>query len=215
MSVRKGELLAELDSEELRASLAEARAQVAADEAEVRLAEANLKRRQDLAEQRVLSAHDLDEARRDLDTSRARLETARATVVRHEAQLAKTRIVAPLSGVVIARHVDAGETVESGARIVTVADLSRLRVEAEADEADAAALAEGAPATVTADGYPGRSWRGTVEEIADAVTLRKLKPQDPARPTDTRILTVKVAFAEPTLLKLGTTVELRIQPARP
>ena len=53
-----------------------------------------------------------------------------------------------------------------------------------------------------------------MEEIADSVTLRKLKPQDPSRPTDTRILSVKIAFAEKTPLKLGTTVELRIQPAR-
>jgi hypothetical protein len=53
-----------------------------------------------------------------------------------------------------------------------------------------------------------------VEEIPDAVTLRRLKPQDPSRPTDTRILAVKVAFAEPTPLRLGTTVELSIQPAR-
>jgi RND family efflux transporter MFP subunit len=211
-AVRKGELVAELDSEEIRAALAEARALVMEDEAELRLAEANLRRRQDLADQRVISAHDLDQARRDLDTARARLETARAAVTRHEAQLAKTRIVAPISGTLIARHVDAGETVEAGARIVTLADLSRLRVEAEADEADAAALAAGTPATITADGYPGRSWRGRVEEIADSVTLRKLKPQDPSRPTDTRILSVKVAFAEPTPLKLGTTVELRIQP---
>jgi hypothetical protein len=44
------------------------------------------------------------------------------------------------------------------------------------------------------------------------VTPRRLKPQDPARPTDTRVLAVKVAFTEPTPLKLGATVELRIQP---
>jgi RND family efflux transporter MFP subunit len=205
--------VAELDSEEIRAALAEARARLVEGEAELRLAEATLERRRELAEQRVISAHDLDQARRDLDTALARIETARATVARHEAQLAKARIVAPISGTVIARHVDAGETLEAGARVVTLGDLSRLRVEAEADEADAAALELGAPATITADGYPGRSWRGSVEEIADAVTPRRLKPQDPSRPTDTRILALKIAFAEPSPLKLGTTVELRIRPA--
>ena len=46
-----------------------------------------------------------------------------------------------------------------------------------------------------------------MEEIPRSVTLRRLKPQDPGRPTDTRILAVKVAFAEPTPLKLGATVE--------
>ena len=45
------------------------------------------------------------------------------------------------------------------------------------------------------------------------MTLRKLKPQDPSRPTDTRILAVKVAFDEPAPLRLGTTVELKIRAA--
>ena len=46
------------------------------------------------------------------------------------------------------------------------------------------------------------------------MTLRALKPQDPGRPTDTRILAVKVALSEPTPLRLGTTVELKITPRR-
>ena len=95
----------------------------------------------------------------------------------------------------------------------TLADLSRLRVEGEAHEADAGAIALGAPVRISAEGYPGQSWPGRVEEIPDSVTLRRLKPQDPSRPTDTRILAVKVAFVEPNPLKLGTTVELRIHPA--
>jgi hypothetical protein len=96
--------------------------------------------------------------------------------------------------------------------VVTLADLDRLRIEGEADEADAAALVLGAPVAITADAFPGRSWKGRIEEIADSVTLRKLKPQDPARPTDTRILALKVAFEEPSPLKLGTTVELKVTP---
>ncbi len=213
-TVRKGEVLAELESDELRAALDEARARVAEAEAEVRLTEANLKRRHGLAAQQILSSHDLDQATRDLEIARARLETARATVARDEAQLRKTRILAPIAGTIVGRHVDAGETVDVGTRIVTVADLGRLRIEGEADEADAAGVAAGAAVTITADGYPGKTWRGTVEEVADSMTLRKLKPQDPGRPTDTRILAVKVAFVEQTPLRLGTTVELRIQAGR-
>jgi RND family efflux transporter MFP subunit len=214
-TVRKGELLAEIESDELRAALDEARARVQEAEAEVRLTELNLARRRQLVAEQILAAHDLDQATRDLEIARARQDTARATVARYEAQLRKSRIVAPLSGTVTAREVDAGEMVATGDVVVSLADLRRLRVDAEADEADAAALALGAPATITADGFPGRTWRGHVEEVADAVTLRKLKPQDPARPTDTRILAVKVAFGEPTPLKLGTTVELRIEPRSP
>jgi RND family efflux transporter MFP subunit len=212
--VRRGDLLAELESDELRAALAESRAHVVEAEAELRLGEQNLKRRRELVAQRIVADHDLDQAVHDVETARARLQTAQATVERQEAQLKKTRILAPISGTVITRHVQAGETLESGARVVTLADLDRLRIEGEADEADAGALAVGAPVRITCDAYPGRSWRGTVEEVADAVTPRRLKPQDPARPTDTRVLGVKVAFAEPLPLRLGTTVELRIAAAR-
>ena len=213
-TVAKGALLAELESEELRASLQEARTHVTELEAEVRLAELNLKRRQDLADQQIVAVHDLDQAKRDIETARARTETARATVARYEAQIRKTRVLAPIAGTVVARHAQGGETIDTGARIVTLADLRRLRIEGEADEADAGALALGAPVAITSDGFPGRSWKGRVEEIPDSVTLRRLKPQDPGRPTDTRILAVKVAFLEPTPLRLGTTVELRIDPSR-
>ena len=94
--------------------------------------------------------------------------------------------------------------------MATLANLTRLRIEGEADESDAAALLPAASVRITSDAFPGQSWRGTVEEIPDSATLRRLKPQDPGRPTDTRILAVKVAFAEASPLKLGTTVQLEI-----
>jgi RND family efflux transporter MFP subunit len=212
--VRAGELLAEIESDEIRAALDESSARVVEGEAEMRLAELARDRRQKLVDEEILAAHDLDQATRDLDIARARILTARATVARYGAQLRKSRIVAPIAGTVTARRVDGGQTVEAGDEAFTLADLSRLRVEGEAHEADAGAVTLDASVRITAEGYPGQSWQGRVEEIPDSVTLRRLKPQDPSRPTDARILAVKVAFAEKTPLKLGTTVELRIQPAR-
>ncbi len=209
--VRKGELLAEIDSEEVRAELTEAKARVTEAEAQARLAELTLDRRSRLRQEAVASAHEVDEARRDLEAARARRETAQAEVERYQAQLRKSRVLAPIAGTVIARHADAGETIAVGDPIATLADLDRLRVEGEADEADTATLAVGASVMITADGYPG-SFQGRIEEVADSVTLRRLKAQDPSRPTDTRIVIVKVAFAEKAPLKLGTTVELRIEP---
>jgi HlyD family secretion protein len=210
-AVRKGDLLAEIESDELRAALAEARARVQEADAETRLAEVNLERRQKLVDQGIVAVHDKDQATRDIDIARARKETAAATVARFEAQVRKSYVHAPISGHVIARRVDAGQTVEAGEHAFTLADLGRVRIEGEAHEADAGAIVLGAPVVITAEGYPGRSWQGRVEEIPDAVTLRRLKPQDPSRPTDTRVLAVKVAFAEPTPLKLGTSVELKIE----
>jgi len=63
---------------------------------------------------------------------------------------------------------------------------------------------------VTAEGYDGKSWTGVVEEIPDAVSGRKLKPQDPGKPEDTRVLLVKIALKEATPLKLGQRVEVAV-----
>jgi RND family efflux transporter MFP subunit len=212
--VRRGELIAEIDGAELRAAHDEALARAREAEAELRLAGLNQQRRRQLRADGVVATLELDQAERDLETARARLETARAEVQRYEAQLAKTRILAPLTGTVTVRAADAGEMVDVGSPIATLADLDRLRIEGEADEADAAFLKVGAAVTIEVPGRPDQQWRGRVEELADTVTLRKIKPQDPSRPTDTRVLSVKVAFAEKTPLRLGTTVELRIDPAR-
>lgn len=213
-AVKAGQLLAEIESDELRASLDFAAARVREAEAELRLAELSERRRSDLVREQVVAVHDLDQATRDREIGAARLETARAEVARLAAQLRKSRILAPIAGTVTLRSVDAGEMVEAGTPVVTLADLSRLRVEGEADEADAAWLREGAPVLISAQGRAGQQWQGVVEEVATSATLRRLKPQDPSRPTDTRIVAVKVAFAGEAPLKLGTTVDLGIE-ARP
>ncbi len=207
--VRRGQLLAELRSDDLRAGLAEARARVSEIEADIRLYEIDVERARRLFAENVEPEQKLDVARRNLDASRARLATARASVERLSAELDKTRILAPIDGVVIERRVNRGETVEAGAPLVTVADLRRVRIEAEVDEFDAGAVALGMPVVISAEGR-GASWAGRVEEIPDRVTGRRLKPQDPSQPTDTRVLLVKVAFVDETPLKLGQRVEVEI-----
>jgi RND family efflux transporter MFP subunit len=208
--VHRGQLIAELRADDLRAQLAEAQARVGEADAEIRLAEAERSRAESLYAQQVDTASRRDKAVRDLEVSSARRTTALAVVRRLEAEIAKRRIVAPIDGVVIVRHVDAGEPVDARAAIVTIADLSRVRVEAEVDEFDTGRLLVGAPVAVTAEGFDGRSWRGTVEEIPDTVQSRRLKPQDPGKPADTRVLLVKIHLDEPTPLKLGQRVEVEI-----
>jgi HlyD family secretion protein len=213
-TVRKGQLIAQLRADDYRAELEEAKARVAEIEADIKLSEFEVERARSLYEKSVGSKQALDKAERDLDTGRARRLTAAATVARLEAVLAKTRIVSPIDGVVVARLSESGETVKEGQKLVTVADLSRTRIEAEFDEFDAARVRLGASARVTAEGFDGKSWRGTVEEIPDAVAGRKLKPQDPGKPEDTRVLLVKIALLESTPLKLGQRVEVSLLPAR-
>jgi len=105
----------------------------------------------------------------------------------------------------------ARETVAAGGQLLRVARMDRVRVEAEIDEFDLSRVRLSSPVKVHAEGMAG-SWRGHVEEVPANVVGRKLKPQDPARPSDTRILLVKVALDEPTPLKLGQRVELELEP---
>jgi RND family efflux transporter MFP subunit len=208
--VRKGQLLAELKADDIRAEIAEQRAKVAEAEADIRFADADVDRADRLLVANVGTQATADRSRSNRDAAHARRETAVAALHRLEAVLAKSRLTAPIDGVVLERNVHAGEHLEAGAQLVTLADLKRTRVEAEVDEFDAGRIALGAPVQVTAEGYDGRSWRGRIEEIPDAVVNRRLKPQDPGRPSDTRVLLVKIALSEASPLKLGQRVEVEI-----
>jgi len=210
-TVERGDLLAQLRADDLLAELRAADARVGEAEAEIRLAESELDRAERLFAEGVDTAARRDRARRDLDVARARRTTARAEVARLEADVDKHRVASPITGTVLRRFVDPGEAVESGQPILVVADLARLRIESEVDEYDAGRVALGARVTISAEGYDGERWAGVVEEIPDAVTGRVLRPQDPGRPSDTRILLVKVRLEEPTPLKLGQRVEVEIE----
>ena len=212
--VRKGQVIAELRADDLRAELSEARARIEESEADIRFAEVDLGRAERLLAEQVGTQEATDRARRNRDAAAARRETAQASARRLEAVLAKMRIVSPIDGVVVLRSVQPGEHVEPGDPLVTVADLDRTRIEAEVDEFDAGRVALGSAVQVTAEGYSGQSWPARVEEIPDSVVARRLKPQDPGRPSDTRVLLVKVALDGKTPLKLGQRVEVEISPER-
>ena len=207
--VRKGDLIAELADDDLRASQAEAEARILEAQADERYYERELRRERELVARRAGTAENLDTLRHSLDASHARRAAAVAVRDHFAALVAKTRLVAPLGGVVTARHVQPGETIETAAKVVTIVDLDRLRVEAEVDEYDTARIALGATVAIVAEGYPA-PWQGRIEEIPDAVVGRKLRPEDPGRPIDARVLPVKIRMTRPNPLKLGQRVEVQI-----
>ncbi|PTL76229.1 efflux RND transporter periplasmic adaptor subunit [Vitiosangium sp. GDMCC 1.1324] len=212
-TVRKGEVVAVLDSSEERAALGESRALAAEAAAQLRLATAELARYEPLQAAGVATKQTLDRYRSDREVALARLEVAQARVRQLESRISRSRILSPINGVVISRVAQPGESVAEQTPLLTIADLSRLRVEAEVDEYDAGRVVLGAPVRIEAEGYPGKSWRGVIEEIPDAVGGRYLKPDEPGRPVDTRVLRVKVALAEPTPLKLEQRVDVTFPPA--
>jgi HlyD family secretion protein len=209
-AVHAGDVIAELNSADLGASRAESMARVAEAEADIRFYEREDRRERALLARNATTPENFDANLRSLESARARRSAAAACCDRFDALIAKTRITAPIDGVVTARHAHPGEIARTGTALVTIADLKRLRIEAEVDEFDTARVALGSPVTITAEGYGATKWRGTVQEIPDSVVSRRTRPTDPGRPIDARILPIKIAFAEPTPLKLGQRVDVEI-----
>ncbi|MCX6923781.1 MAG: efflux RND transporter periplasmic adaptor subunit [Verrucomicrobia bacterium] len=209
--VSKGQLIAEIKVDEQKAALAEAKARIAEIDAELSLDDLELKRSKSLLDQSVASRQEFDRAQRNYDVTTAQRQTALASVQRLEATVAKSEVRSPIDGVVLNRYAHPGEMAEIGTRLVTIADTNRVRIEAEVDEFDTGRVRVGQSVRITAEGYSGESWRGTVEETPDAVSEKNLKPQDPGRPTDARVLRAKIRFQEPTPLRLGQRVDVEIK----
>ncbi len=212
--VRKGDLLVEFLADDPKAALLDAEAKLAEAEAEFAFQNGEFQRRSKAKTEAKQFVSDLEGTRRDLAVAEARRRSANAAIARCRSALARTRVVSPIDGVVLARYVQLGETAPPGTRLVTVCDLSRLRVEAEVDEFDAGRVAPGDLATITAEGHGDAAWKGTVEEVPDRVAERTLRPEDPGRPSDTRVLLVKIAPEKPIPLKLGQQVEVEIRADR-
>ncbi len=209
--VRKGQLLAKIDDREQRASLQAAEARIREQEAEIDFQQREVARRQRLVDSRVLDQRALEDAQTRLQLLEAKVDEAKGEAGQLKSLLAKREVRAPIDGRVMERFTNAGEAVSPGAKVLRLTDLSHTRIEAEVDEFDLSRLHIGSLVEITAEGNATR-WQGHVEELPDAVGPRKLKPEDPSRPTDIRVLLVKVALDAPVPLKLGQKVELRIQP---
>ncbi len=151
-TVRKGQVIAELRAHDLDAQIGQERAKLAEIEADIRLYEAEATRYRTLYDEKVGTRQAAEKAERDLDLARARLGTEQAAIAELEAERDKTRIVAPISGMVLTRNRQAGESVDAGETIVTIADLKRVRVEAEVDEFDLARVRLRTPVVIHAEG---------------------------------------------------------------
>jgi ABC exporter DevB family membrane fusion protein len=154
-------------------------------EREFRVAESRL----DAARQRHgfvdASARPEDRAKAEADVSLARARLAEA-----QAMLDKTIIRSPIDGVVLRKHMNAGEVVsdKSDYPIVTVGDSSVLRVRADVDETDIAKIKVGQRAYVKADAYGEKKFRGRVVRVGQALGKKNVRTDRPAERVDTKIL---------------------------
>ncbi|HSU38593.1 MAG TPA: efflux RND transporter periplasmic adaptor subunit [Polyangiaceae bacterium] len=208
--VERGDVIAEIDVAEERAALNEAWARVKESEPDITYLEQERSRSEHLFGQNAVARAAYDKSIHDVESASRHRASLLATSTRLKAQVDKATVRAPIAGTVTTRFVEMGAYVAPGAPIVTLVDLARLRVQAEIGEFDAARVALGAKVTLRAEGY-APTWRGSVEEIQDEVVARQMKPLDPSRPVDTRVLLVKIRLDEPVPLRLGQRVEVEIR----
>ena len=183
--VTRGQVVAELDDEELlqaeaqaRANLAVARAQAGAAEKAVEIAKRNYNRVSDLRERDIASEQEFDVARSDKAGADADLEVARAEVLRASAahRAAEIRsgyaqVIADWSDgdeqrVVASRFADEGSTVAANAPLLTIVDLDPVVVVVHVTESDYAVLAPGIPVSVRTDAFRGESFAGEISRVA-------------------------------------------------
>jgi HlyD family secretion protein len=212
--VHAGDVIAELDCQEQGAAAEEARAKLVEIDADIKLYESRLRRATGVSASGAISAEEVADRMHDLEAARARREAAAASLKRLESIVAKSQVRAPIDGTITARFVHPGQIIEPLTQVATIVDLRQTRLEAEVSEFDGGRVAIGAPATVTAEGYPGMQWRARVEEIPETVVSRRMRPDDPGRPMDTGVILVKLVLVDPAPFKLGQRVEVYIDPGR-
>ncbi|MCE9651180.1 MAG: efflux RND transporter periplasmic adaptor subunit [Parvibaculum sp.] len=181
--VKKGQLLARIDTTQLaanvaksEANLAAARAAVLTSEATLRETSAKAKRARELAPSGSISREVLEtaiataeRAVADLASARARVTVAEAELASEKTTLGKAEITSPIDGVVISRDVDPGQTVAATfqtPKLFTLAeDLRRMQLQVDVDEADVGEVKAGQDATFTVDAYPNRRFEAKIESV--------------------------------------------------
>ncbi len=209
--VKRGELLAEIDTPETDQQLAQAVAAREQAAASLALAKSTVERWEGLRQKDVVSQQDLEERRGAEAQAKANLAAAEANVQRLRQLEGFKRLTAPFDGVLTRRTVEVGDLVDAGAGrpLFVVAQTDPLRVFVNVPQSAAQRVKPGLPVTVTQAELAGRRFEGKVVRTAGAI--------DPA----TRTLQVEVALPNPegqllpgayvqVALPLGASAALRV-----
>ncbi|MCC6900479.1 MAG: efflux RND transporter periplasmic adaptor subunit [Polyangiaceae bacterium] len=181
--VTAGQILVEIDQEQLTARVEESQAQLRSAEASLKNARASVKeadlkaqRLRELGRRGLASAQELESAEATLERARAQVGTASAQVTVARAGLKSARtsqgkasIKSPIDGIVLARSVEPGQTVTAGFQtpvLFTLArDITQMRLLVDVDEADVGKVKDGQAATFVVDAYPRRQFQSKVVRL--------------------------------------------------
>lgn len=175
--VEKGQVLLELDDALLAAQQKQSQASVLSATASLELAGANEARMRNLYAQEYVSRQELDTAVQAKKAAEAQLQLARASVEKDRANLNYSVIRSPVSGVVVDRTVDVGQTVAASLQTPTLfkiaQDLSQMQIDASFAEADIGNIRVGQTTHFTVDAFPSRSFEGSVRQIRLNPTIQQ------------------------------------------
>jgi HlyD family secretion protein len=170
--VVKGQTLAKINTDQLRAQLDQARATLAQAQATLNQDRAVVARYSKLRASNAVSPQEYDSAIGDNGRAKAGVALAAAQVAQDETLLTKATIFAPISGVVLNRAVSVGQTLVAAMTtpvLYTLAsDLSQMELDVDIDEADVGSVHAGLPATFTVDAYPNRQFDAQLIQVRNA-----------------------------------------------
>jgi HlyD family secretion protein len=167
--VREGQLLAQIDPTFLQAAVDQQKAAVVKARAQMDDSKRTFVRTDSLFRHQLAAQADLDAATTTYESDKASLQQAEAALEQAEVNLRYAAIRAPISGVVISRNVDVGQTVAASLQaptLFTIAnDLRKMQVQADVDEADIGNVRAGQSVTFRVDAFPNRIYEGSVTQV--------------------------------------------------
>lgn len=169
-SVAAGDLLVQVDVEQLELTVELQRSTAAATQSQLELAEANYERQLALVDRGAASNASLDQARTSVEGLRAQAAALADQVKSAELSLAKATVTAPFAGVISERSVEEGQFVSTGTPLVSIVDLSRVELVGQAPVVAATQISVGQEVEVTVDGLTGQTFAGVVERINPVAT---------------------------------------------
>ena len=169
VSVKKGRQLAVIDHDIYLAQLAAAEASVKAREVELKDAEREKKRITGLFEGGSSTEQTKDKALTAAELAVASLSLAKANLKLAQLNLRESTILSPIDGIVTAKHIDQGNLIGVGGRLVTVADMRTVKVVVAVAEKYAAKVAVGVPVRIRVDAFGDREFKAEVYSVHPAL----------------------------------------------
>lgn len=172
--VKKNQVVAEIDQTTYKASLRQAESELASAKADLLLKEQNYERKKILVPKKAAPQSDLDTATAELGQAKATVEMRDAALETARANLGYCTITAPVDGVVLARKVDIGQTVNAAMNtpiLFTIAeDMTKMNISATVSEADIGQVRDGQSVDFTVDAFPDETFHGVVKQVRRSPT---------------------------------------------